>query len=125
MPARVCLIDDDPMVRDALALGLRDAGFDVLSAGGGAAALEMIDRGNVDAVVTDMNMPGFDGAALITALRARRAELPIIAISGGGQFGGRPVAEVARERGANMCLVKPFRARDIAAALQTLLPAQP
>ncbi len=118
---RICLIDDDPIVRDALSLGLSDAGFDVLVAPGAAAALDMMGRDRVDAVVTDMKMPGFDGGALIAALRERWPELPVVAISGGGEIGGKSVSDIARDQGANACLVKPFRATDIAKALDALL----
>jgi DNA-binding response OmpR family regulator len=115
------LIDDDPMVRDALAIGLIDSGFDVRVMPGAAAALDALAREPADAVVTDMNMPGFGGADLITALRERWPRLPIVAISGGGEINGQNVEALARERGADVCLVKPFRARDIAAALERLL----
>lgn len=122
---RICLIDDDPMVRDALALGLGDAGFDVVLAEAAQTGLDLIAREPFEAVVTDMNMPGFGGAQLIAELRQRWPALPVVAISGGGAIDGREVAELARESGANACLVKPFRARDIAAALTPLLAAPP
>ena len=121
MTHRICLIDDDPIVRDALSLGLSDAGFDVRVAPGAAAALDMIGRDPVDAVVTDMKMPGFDGGALIAALRERWPHLPVVAMSGGGEIGGKGVVEIARDQGADVCLVKPFRARDIAQALEEVL----
>ena len=118
---RVCLIDDDAAVREALALGLGDAGFDVVTAEDGRAGLDLIAREPFDAVISDMNMPGFSGADLIAALRETRPDLPIIAISGGGEIGGVNVAELARARGATVCLTKPFRSRDIAAALTKAL----
>jgi DNA-binding response OmpR family regulator len=118
---RICLIDDDIFVRDALALGLSDAGFEVLTAPGAAAGYDIAARENVAAVVTDINMPGTDGAQLISELRARWPLLPIIAISGAGIIDGRPIADVAREHGADASLTKPFRARELAAALEQLL----
>lgn len=121
MKARVCLIDDDISVRDALALGLSDAGFDVLTAPGAAAGYDLAARENVEAVVTDINMPGTDGAQLISELRARWPGLPIVAISGASMLDGRPTTEVARERGADAALIKPFRARELAAILERLL----
>ncbi len=72
-----------------------------------------------------MNMPGFGGADLIAALRARFPQLPIVAISGGGEIDGRSVMDLARANGADVCLVKPFRTREIAAALERLLAANP
>ena len=118
---RICLIDDDPIVRDALSLGLSDAGFDVTVAPGAAAALDMLSREPTDAVVTDMKMPGFDGGALIAALREKWPHLPVIAISGGGEIGGKSVEQLAHDQGADACLVKPFRASEIAATLNKLL----
>ena len=121
MTARICLIDDDMFVRDALALGLTDAGFEVLSAPGAAAGYDLAARENVEAVVTDINMPGTDGAQLISELRARWPYLPIVAISGASVIDGRPTTEIARERGADAALIKPFRARELAAVLERLL----
>ena len=120
-PTRVCIIDDDPLIRDALAVGLADAGYTVVVAPGAAAALEMIARQPVDAVVTDMKMPGFDGGALIAALKSAWPALPVLAITGGGEIGGRRVDQLAREQGADVCLMKPIRAREIATALHDLL----
>lgn len=119
--ARICLIDDDAFVRDALALGLADAGFEVLTAPGAAAGYDLAARENVDAVVTDINMPGTDGAQLIAQLRARWPSLPVVAISGASMIEGRPIVEIARERGADAALTKPFRARELAAVLERLI----
>jgi DNA-binding response OmpR family regulator len=118
---RICLIDDDIFVRDALALGLTDAGFEVLTAPGAAAGYDIVARENVDAMVTDLNMPGTDGTQLIAQVRAQFADLPIIAISGAASIEDRPVVDVARERGANAVLTKPFRARQLAEVLVQLL----
>ena len=121
MKARLCLIDDDMFVRDALALGLSDAGYEVLTAPGAAAGYDLAARENVAAVITDINMPGTDGAQLISELRGRWPRLPIVAISGASMIDGRPTPEVARERGADAALIKPFRARELAAVLERLL----
>jgi DNA-binding response OmpR family regulator len=123
--ARVCLIDDDIFVRDALSLGLEDAGYQVLTAPGAAAGFDVIRRETLDAVITDMNMPGTGGDQLIKEVRAAWPELPIIAISGTGVIDGRNTADVARELGANATLIKPFRARALAAALEQVLGAAP
>ena len=119
--ARICLIDDDIFVRDALALGLTDAGYEVVTAPGAAAGFDIASREFLHAIVTDMNMPGTHGAQLITELRARWPDLPIIAISGAGDIDGRPIEQVARELGANAALTKPFRAHALAALLDNLV----
>lgn len=118
---RICLIDDDGFVRDALALGLRDAGFEVVTAPGGAAGFDIASREYIHAIVTDMNMPGTSGAQLITEARARWPTLPIVAITGDAAIHGRSLDDVARGLGANAAMTKPFRARELAAVLDKLL----
>lgn len=115
---RVCLIDDDMFVRDATAVGLSDAGFDVVTAPGAAAGFDIAAREQLDAIVTDMNMPGAGGEELIAEARARWPEMPIIAISGAGVIGGRATRDIASDCGADATLIKPFRAHELAAAIE-------
>lgn len=123
--ARVCLIDDDPLVRDAMALGLGDWGYEVSVAADGASGLGVIAQARPDIVVTDMNMPGVGGAQLIPAIRARWAGLPVIAISGGGQAAGRAMADLAREVGADAVLTKPFRIKELVSLIDQLATPAP
>ena len=119
--SRICLVDDDILVRDALALGLSDAGHEVLTAPGAAAGLDLASRRPVDALVTDINMPGADGAQLIADARRLWPDMPIVAISGAAVIEGRSLAEAAKELGADAVMVKPFRARQLAELLNTLI----
>lgn len=119
--ARICLIDDDIFVRDAIALGLRDLGYTVKVAPGAMAGLDLIAHDSIDAVVTDMRMPGASGAQLIAEARARWPSMPIIAISGASHVDGLSVTDAARALGANALLTKPFRATELAAALERVL----
>jgi DNA-binding response OmpR family regulator len=122
--ARICLIDDDIFVRDAMALGLGDAGFDVITAPGAAAGFDIANREYVQAIITDMNMPGTGGAQFIPEARARWPDIPIIAISGAAVINGRSTADMARELGADATLIKPFRARELAALIERVLAAR-
>lgn len=122
--AKVCLIDDDIFVRDALTLGLGDAGYVVVSAPGAAAGLDIVARGGVDAIVTDLNMPGVNGVQLVAEARARWPELPIIAITGVTCLDGCAPAEAAQMLGVDACLTKPFRAAQLAATLEAILAAR-
>lgn len=124
MPPRICVIDDDVFVLEAMALGLRDGGFHVLAAPGAAAGLDIARREGMDAIVTDLNMPGTSGAQLIVEARALWPDLPIIAISGASVIDGRSVADVARELGANALLPKPFRVFELVKLLNELLAAR-
>jgi CheY-like chemotaxis protein len=108
---KICLIDDDPLVRGALALGLEDGGYQVFAAETGQAGLALIERERLDVVMTDLRMPGMDGAALIGLIRTRHPDLPIIAMSGQAE------AEQDDLCGADAFLRKPFKIRDVGAAL--------
>ncbi len=122
--ARICLIDDDIFVRDAMALGLSDAGFDVITAPGAAAGFDIASREIVQAIITDMNMPGTGGAQFIPEARARWPDIPIIAISGAPVIDGRNTSDVALELGADATLIKPFRARELAALINRVIAAR-
>jgi CheY-like chemotaxis protein len=92
-------VDDDAIVREVVAQQMEAAGYMVLSAESGEAALELLDAGEaIDLVVTDLSMPGMDGITVIREARRRRPGLPAILLTGfaaeaaeaamGGAFGG-------------------------------------
>jgi CheY-like chemotaxis protein len=124
MITRICLIDDDVIVLDATALGLRDAGYAVQTAPGAAAGLDLIQRCGADAIITDMNMPGTSGAQLIAQVRASWPEMPIIAISGSNTADGQSMLDAARALGADALLPKPFRVAQLKDVLDRVLAAK-
>jgi CheY-like chemotaxis protein len=119
--ARICLIDDEVIVLDAIAYGLRDAGYEVLTAPGAAAGLDLIARTPIDAIITDMNMPGASGAQLIAEARSRWPDLPIIAISGSHTAEGESLLDQARALGADALAPKPLRAAALREVLDRVL----
>jgi len=77
------LVDDDAPMRQVLARLLQTSGFDsVAEVGDGHQALLHLKSERVDLIVTDCSMPGMDGIALVTALRARGDQTPVIMLSG-------------------------------------------
>jgi DNA-binding NtrC family response regulator len=84
---RVLIVDDDPVLLEALpeALRLRMAGVTVETADSAAAALNRIADRDYDAIVTDIKMPGMDGLELLAAIRTRRPDTPTLMISGHGE----------------------------------------
>jgi len=65
--SRVLLVDDEPNVLSALRRSLRGRGFEIVTASSGQEALALLQRESVDAIVSDMRMPGMSGAELLKA----------------------------------------------------------
>ena len=78
---RILPIDDDPSVLDMIAMTLEDAGFDVHTAGDGAAGLALHRQRPFDALVSDVNMPGVDGFSLCRTLREAGDPVPILLLT--------------------------------------------
>ena len=79
---RILLIDDDPLVRLALAMLLREAGHVVEEAEGGAAGLAHLSERPVDLVLTDLRMPGLTGWDVARAVKAKKPRLPVVLVTG-------------------------------------------
>ncbi|MGZ3363129.1 MAG: ATP-binding protein [Caulobacteraceae bacterium] len=81
--AAILLVDDNEAVRATTAAYLRDGGLTVLEAADATGALRLLEAGGVDAVVSDIAMPGeMDGMGLADAIRATRPGLAVLLVSG-------------------------------------------
>ncbi len=80
----VLLVDDDDEVREVTAGILEDVGYSVTTAVDGAAALHVLERegSRVGLVIADYAMPGMTGVELLTAIRCRRPNLPMLLATG-------------------------------------------
>jgi CheY-like chemotaxis protein len=116
---RVLVAEDEQLVRNVVVRTLRAAGFEVVAAvsGDAALALALADTAGFDLLVSDMQMPGLDGRRLAAELRTRQPTLRVLFMSGysDGAFEGEPMGE-----GASF-VAKPFTARELAAAARRAL----
>ena len=71
MTKRILAVDDSKTMRDMVSFTLKNAGFEVIEAEDGNAALVALNGQKVDLIITDLNMPNMDGFGLIDALRAQ------------------------------------------------------
>jgi CheY-like chemotaxis protein len=78
----VLVVDDDPALRDLIALRLRHRGFDVSTAAGVPEAIDVLEKGHVDAVVSDHDLAGGTGLALLAYVQRRQPDLPFVLTSG-------------------------------------------
>ena len=120
--ATVLINEHDPRVLSALAMLLRDSGYEVVEADDSEAALEAIAGHGPDILLTDVNMPGMTGPQLIKQLRRSHPGLGIIAMSGGGMHQNPELATtLASIAGADRVLEKPFRNEALLSDLSALL----
>jgi DNA-binding NtrC family response regulator len=101
----VLVVDDEAAQRTVLAGFLRKRQLEALTAAGVDEAVQIVSGRTVDLVLTDLNMPGKDGLALIDGLRAINPELPVIVMTA---FGTVASAVDAMKRGAADYLTKPI-----------------
>jgi signal transduction histidine kinase len=117
---RVLVVDDDELVRDMLMASLQDAGFAVVGAESGERALAELDRdAGIDALVTDLSMPGMSGWDLLRAVEARRPSLPAIMLTGHVGDVGADAAHPPPDR--FLLLQKPVPPTQLAGRLTALI----
>jgi two-component system phosphate regulon response regulator PhoB len=117
----ILVIEDDPIMREALADWLQAAGYGVRTAADGSAGLAAVKFAVPAGVVTDIHMPGTNGAAIISELKRYCPQVAIIAISGLFNSGHGLDAEAALALGADRALAKPFKRAELLRALAELL----
>jgi CheY-like chemotaxis protein len=115
---RVLVVDDEEALVAVTSEVLKHIGYDPVACSDAAAALAAFDAGRIDAVIADEVMPGISGTELARTLRRRRADLPIVLVSG---YTGPILTERALAAGVSEILKKPVQSRAIAAALARVL----
>src|SRR6266550_4725424 len=109
-PATLLVADDDPGVRESLERTLTREGYRVVLASDGRAALERVQAGGVDLIVTDLRMPGLTGLELLRAAKAIMPDVDVILLTA---FGTVEEAVKAMKDGAYDFLTKPFRREQL------------
>ncbi len=105
LPARVLVVDDEPLIRELVADALRESGFDVESAANGRQALDLLHSWVPRAIVLDLMMPKLDGVGFSEVLQRdpRLASIPVLLVTA-----AYAPHEAARRMGARAVLTKPF-----------------
>jgi len=116
LSARVLVIEDEEKLRRVMELQLRTAGFDVDQAGTAEEGINLAD--SADLVITDLRLPGMDGLQLLTVLRERGLQTPIIVMTA---FGSIETAVEAMKAGAVDFLPKPFSLDHLMAVVSKAL----
>lgn len=119
-PAHVVLVVDDSLsVRRVVSRTIERHGWVAILARDGVEALELLEQGQADIVLTDIEMPRMDGFDLISAIRSRSTfeELPIVVLT---SRSGDKHRERALSLGANEYLVKPFQEQELVDVVENM-----
>ena len=119
--ARILAIDDEEVVRLAVATTLRRFQHDVSVAPDGESGVGLFREQIFDLVITDVNMPGLSGPQVIREIRILRPGIPVIIMGGGGSIPPLGPELFAEHVGANRALVKPFAMSQLVAAVAELV----
>jgi DNA-binding response OmpR family regulator len=113
----ILIVDDEPSIREVVALYLQRDGFSVDAAADGRGALERAAARRPDLVVLDLMLPKVDGAEVYRRLRSL-GDIPVIMLTARGTEGDR-VAGL--EMGADDYVVKPFSPSELVARVKAVL----
>ena len=118
--AKILVVDDDPINLMLAVTALEKAGYEVLSAEGGAEGVEAALAHAPDLVLMDVQMPGMDGIAALRRLRVepRTASLKVVALTALAMKGDR---ERLLAKGFDSYIEKPIRYKRFLASVAALL----
>jgi len=108
--ARILVVDDEAEVRLLLAREISDRGHEVVAAADGDQAVQEMDRGDFDVVLTDVRMPGMDGMGLTEWIKRTRPDTDVIIMTG---YASVESAATAVRLDAFDYLLKPFGEMDL------------
>ncbi|NLK45751.1 MAG: sigma-54-dependent Fis family transcriptional regulator [Treponema sp.] len=105
MKFNILIIDDEKNIREGLAAALEMDGYNVVLASDGETGLNLVGRGDIDLVITDLRMPGISGEEVLSKVTSESPGLPVIVLTGHGTI---DTAVDAMRAGAYDFLTKPL-----------------
>lgn len=114
---KALIVDDDLALADVVSFTLRRAGFDVVMANDGLAALQRWDQENPDFIILDLNLPKLSGLEVCKRIRSQ-SNVPILILSVRGEDDD---IVTGLQEGADEYMVKPFSPRQLVARIEAVL----
>jgi two-component system response regulator PilR (NtrC family) len=118
MPERILVVDDELSMRELLSITLRQAGYDVSLADGGATAIEALRQESFSLVITDLRMRGSDGMDVLRAARDLAPDTVVIVVTA---YASTATAVEAMKLGAYDYVTKPFKLDEIRVTIANAL----
>jgi two-component system chemotaxis response regulator CheY len=122
MAKKILIVDDSSSVRTVARLALREKGYEVVEAGNGAEALQVLQGDRCHLVISDVNMPVMDGISLLKQLKAHPNYkfTPVIMLT---TESGEDKKQEGRAAGAKAWITKPFQPQVLLDAVSKLVMA--
>jgi len=120
--SRILVVDDARVDLELVAALLSDAGHECVRAANGREALEQVQTGAPDLIVTDLQMPDMDGLDLVKAVHARYPKVPVVLMTA---HGSEEIAAAALRAGAASYVPKRNLARDLSSTIERVLGVAP
>jgi two-component system NtrC family response regulator len=114
----ILIVDDEKNYPFVLSAVLEEEGYNTITASNGIEALEKIKTHDIDLVLTDIKMPGMDGMALMSHIKAYNPDLPIIIMTAHGTV---EKGEEAVKQGAHSYIFKPFQNEQLILSVKIAL----
>lgn len=115
---RILLVEDDPMIGEAIQGALKDASYATDWVRDGLMALAAVDTQHYDLVLLDLGLPGKDGQAVLCALRSSGNAVPLVIITARDSVGDRILG---LDGGADDYVLKPFDMSELLARMRAVL----
>ncbi|HTY62344.1 MAG TPA: sigma-54 dependent transcriptional regulator [Acidobacteriota bacterium] len=106
----ILVVDDEPNIIEVLEIALQEAEFEVLKSGSGKEALALLQKNDVDLVISDIKMPDFSGVELLREAKRLSPDTAFIMITA---FASTETAIEALQHGAFDYITKPFKMEDL------------
>lgn len=114
----ILIIDDDNLLRDSIALGLKKEQFNVVSVESAESGLEILSKISVDAIILDRMMTGMDGLSFLKQIRKNGNKTPVIMLTA---MSGPENTIDGLSGGADDYLAKPFQLQELILRLNNII----
>lgn len=115
---KILIVDDEPLIRDALAFKLTKDGYTVETAEDGEKAIEMVEGSTYDIIISDVMMPFVSGFELLKILKERGTEAPVLLLT---SLNSENAVLKAFDLGADDFMTKPFSPNELSVRIKKLM----